>query len=160
MGARLGRLGPITVGVRRPESNALVWGPAVDLDDLLRSLREYGIQPRVPDAAEFARRNQVLLLRHETSETPIDLSLAWLPFEHEALTRAEAADFHGVEIPIATPEDLVIQKAVAFRFRDRDDIERLLVLHGQTMDLERVRRVVAEFAAILEYPNASRTSTT
>lgn len=54
--------------------------------------------------------------------------------------------------PFAWAEDLVIYKAVAWRERDRTDIERLLVLHGRAIDLDRVRRVVREFAEALEDP--------
>lgn len=119
---------------------------------MIDQLREYGLAPRIPDTAQFARDHQVFLLEHAVTGTPIDLSLAWLPFEHDALTRAALVDFHGVQIPLATPEDLIIQKAVAFRSRDRDDIERLLIVHGDAIDLVRVRTIVADFADILDDP--------
>lgn len=54
---------------------------------------------------------------------------------------------------LAVPEDLVIYKALAWRDRDRSDIERLLVLHGQEMDLSRIRSMVEQFAEILEDPS-------
>ena len=47
-------------------------------------------------------------------------------------------------------EDLVIYKLVASRPRDLDDAEALLALHGSAMNLSRVRKVVAEFSALLE----------
>lgn len=53
---------------------------------------------------------------------------------------------------MARAEDLVVYKAVAWRERDRTDIERLLILHGDTIDLDRVRGLVAEFAAMLDDP--------
>ena len=43
-------------------------------------------------------------------------------------------------------------KAVAWRDRDRADIERLLVLHGPKIDLDRIRRLVREFSEMLESP--------
>ena len=39
---------------------------------------------------------------------------------------------------------------IASRPRDLDDAEGLLSLHGSTMDLGRVRALVAEFAAMLD----------
>jgi hypothetical protein len=39
---------------------------------------------------------------------------------------------------------------VAARPRDLEDVENLLLVHGRTMDLRRVRAVVADFAAVLE----------
>jgi hypothetical protein len=59
----------------------------------------------------------------------VDITFGWLPFEREALDRAERLDLGGVVMPVARPEDLVIYKAVAWRDRDRADIERLLALH-------------------------------
>jgi predicted nucleotidyltransferase len=61
-------------------------------------------------------------------------------------------DFGGVAIRVAAVEDLVVYKAVAWRDRDRTDIERLLVRHGTAIDLARVRAVVEEFATALEEP--------
>jgi len=42
----------------------------------------------------------------------VDLSLAWLPFEHEALRRATSVDFGGVRLPVAAVDDLIVLKAV------------------------------------------------
>jgi hypothetical protein len=80
------------------------------------------------------------------------LSLAWLPFEMEALGRAELLQLRGVEVPVARAEDLVLYKAVAWRDRDRSDIERLFELHGDQIDLDRVRSVLAQFSEALEQP--------
>jgi hypothetical protein len=55
----------------------------------------------------------VFLLRHTPSGTPIELTLAWLPFEAEALDRATREPFAGLSVRVATPEDLIIFKAVA-----------------------------------------------
>lgn len=51
---------------------------------------------------------------------------------------------------ITQPEDLIIFKAVAWRPVDQQDVERLLVLHGGQIDLERVRRHVRELGDALE----------
>lgn len=57
-----------------------------------------------------------------------------------------------MKISVATPEDLVIYKALAWRDRDRYDIEQLLTLHGDRIDLERVRTFIRELAQILDAP--------
>src|SRR5262249_2445615 len=110
------------------------------------------IRPRVADVLEFAERSQVLLLEHETTHVTLEISLALSPFEREALKRAMAVDFGGVSIQVAIPEDLVIYKVLAWRDRDRYDIEQLLTLHPDHIDLERVRAFVHEFAQILDTP--------
>jgi hypothetical protein len=132
--------------------DATVWGEHVDLEDLLAVLARHEIVGRIPDAATFARERQVLLLRHSPTSTPMELSLAWLPFEQEALRRADLLDVSGIEMPVAAAEDLVIYKTIAWRDRDRADVERLLHAHPDRIDLSRVRRVIAEFAAALDEP--------
>ena len=98
------------------------------------------------DAEAFARQREVLLLRHDPTGVQLEIGVAWLPFEWDALQRATMVDFGGVKIPVATPEDPVVYKAVAWRDRDKSDIERLLVLHGRSMNLERVRAIVKQFS--------------
>jgi len=111
-----------------------------------------GIAPRVDDARAFAIERQVLLLRHEASKMPLDVALAWLPFEHEALARATLVDFGGFHATVARAEDLIVYKSIAWRERDRTDIERLLALHRDEIDLSRVRNLLAQFAAALDAP--------
>jgi hypothetical protein len=153
-GMIIGGIAVIARGVPRltVDADATVWGEQVDLDDLVQILDQHQIVPRIQDALNFARQRQVLLLRHDPSGTPIEVSIAWLPFEKEALGKATLIRFAGTEIPVATAEDLVIYKALAWRDQDRYDIERLIVLHGKTMDLERIRSFVEQFAEILEDP--------
>lgn len=55
-----------------------------------------------------------------------------------------------MNVTVAQAEDLLVYKAIAWRDRDRADIERLLVRHERTIDLERVRGLVEEFARVLE----------
>lgn len=123
---------------------------ADDPQELMAAFQREGIVGRVPDVISFARKNRVLLLEHEASQIPIDLTLAALPFEAEALSHREVVRFGRIDVPVPRVEDLVIYKLVAARPRDLDDIERLLELHRAVVDLGRVRRIVREFALALE----------
>ena len=150
----IGGIAVIARGVPRQtvDIDAAIWAETLDPQEVVARAAEHRLVPRTEDAVDFARQHQVLLLRHEPTRIPVDLSLAWLPFERLALARAEPVDFGGVSIRVATAEDLVIYKAVAWRDRDRTDIERLLVRHGDTIDIARVREIVGEFALALEEP--------
>ncbi|MBI4871005.1 MAG: hypothetical protein HY814_05510 [Candidatus Riflebacteria bacterium] len=106
----------------------------------------------MPDAFAFAKRHQVLLLRHDPLGTPVDLSLAWLPYEREAIARATPVEMSETSVPTASPQDLIIYKAVAWRIQDQRDIEKLLLLHGRSIDLVNIRTRVREFAELLEAP--------
>ncbi len=150
----IGGIAVIARGVPRVtrDVDATIAGEATDLPALLAVLERQGIRPRIDDAVAFARETQVLLLRHEPTGVDVDLSLAWLPFELEALARAETIDLARTRVRAARPEDLVIYKAIAWRPQDQQDVERLVALHAASMDLTRVRRVVRELAAALDEP--------
>lgn len=153
-GMLIGGIAVIARGVPRTtrDVDATVSADSCDIDALLRIFEQHEVQPRINDAKAFAQANQVLLLRHAPSGVDVDVSLAWLPFELEALGASEVLSIGGAPVPVARPEDLVIYKAIAWRPQDQQDVERLLALHGARMDLARVRRIVAELAAALEEP--------
>jgi hypothetical protein len=150
----IGGIAVIAAGVPREtvDIDATVLGRSATLDDTVAALSRHGITPRVDDAIQFARERQVLLLRHVSGVT-MELSFAWFPFEEEALSHALQATVQSVSVRLARPEDLIIYKAAAWRDRDRSDIERLLVLHIDEIDLDRVRTLVGEITAALGEPN-------
>jgi Nucleotidyl transferase of unknown function (DUF2204) len=157
-GMIIGGIAVIARGVPRltVDADATVWGEEIGLDDLVEILGRHQIVPRIKDALDFARRRQVLLLRHDPTGTPIEVSIAWLPFEKEALEKATPVRFAGIEIPVVSAEDLVIYKTLAWRDQDRSDVERLMVVHSKTMNLERIRSFVEQFAQILEDPQRTQ----
>ncbi len=150
----IGGIAVIAHGVPRVtrDIDATIAAAANPVPALLAAMAARGIEPRIDDAVSFAAGSGVLLLRHRPSGVDIDLSLAMLDFESEALRRAQTAFVEGVRLRLARPEDLIIYKSAAWRPQDQQDIERLLALHGGTMDLDRIRRVTAEIAAALETP--------
>jgi len=119
--------------------------------DFVQAAEDFGIRPRIPDALAFAAESRVLLLRHEPSGIDLDVSCGLLAFEEEAVRRARAVEVAGEMIPLPTPEDLIIMKAVARRTRDLADIEAILDAHS-SLDLDRVRVTVRAFADVLELP--------
>jgi hypothetical protein len=137
--------------------DATVLAAAIDPEKLVATSAMFGIVPRIDDVVAFAQRNQVLLLRHAPSSVPLDVSLAWLPFEEEAIHAGQQIDYAGVAIRVPRPEDLVIYKVVASRPRDIDDAEKLLLLHGRTVDVGRMRRIVSQFCDALEDRSRERT---
>ncbi|MEK7831855.1 MAG: nucleotidyltransferase, partial [Acidobacteriota bacterium] len=74
-----------------------------------------------------------------------------LPFEEEMIARAKELVIGSVRIKVASPEDLIITKAVAHRPRDIADIEAILNIQPN-LDFERIRFWVSQFAEALEMP--------
>ncbi len=111
----------------------------------------HGFLPRRADALAFARETRVLLVRHGESGIDLDLVFGSLPFEKEAAIRAKWVDLGGVAIPLSSPEDLIIMKAVAHRPRDLEDIAAILAAQPG-LNVRRVRRWLREFSGALEMP--------
>jgi hypothetical protein len=132
-GMLIGGIAVIARGVPRTtrDVDATVSGERSHLDDVLRILEVHELLPRIVDARTFAEANQVLLLRHAPSGVDVDLSLAWLPFELEAIDAAEELSIGKARVRVARPEDLVIYKAVAWRPQDRQDVEPRLLARAQ-----------------------------
>lgn len=77
--------------------------------------------PRIADAAEFALRRRVLLIKAKNGKD-IDISLGGFPFEEETVRRARSFEFaKGVTLPICSAEDLFVMKMFAGRGKDIDD---------------------------------------
>lgn len=111
----IGGIALIARGVRRltTDIDAVVRGDLVDISRLLTVLARNAIVPRIEDAAEFAEQNLVLLVRHRPTGVDLDLSFAWTSFELEAIEARALARYGTQSAPMATPEDLVILKAMA-----------------------------------------------
>ena len=121
--AIIGGIAVISRGVPRGtrDVDATLWGPDLDLPAVAKALGAAGFKPRIEKAEEFARQRQVLLLNHTASGTPVDLMLAWLPFEQEAIERAERIELAGIKVPVATAEDLIIFTGEEHGFFDLAD---------------------------------------
>ncbi len=124
----------------------------VDAEALIESGAAFGFLPRIEDAVDFARKTRMLLLRFVEGNIDIDLSLGALPFEYEVIERSSMLDVSpGVSICVASPEDIIVMKAIAGRGRDVMDIENIIQANPN-LDIERIRRWVREFSAVLEMP--------
>lgn len=113
--------------------------------------KEYGFHPRIEEALTFAQKNRVLLLNHQPSGIDIDVSFGALPFEDESVNRSIQVRIGSISIPLPTPEDLIVMKAIAHRPVDMADIQGILDAHPD-LNLQRIRQWVREFADVLEMP--------
>ena len=131
--------------------DALVLLDSIWWEEFLNGGQPFGFIPRIGDPLIFAQKSRVLLVTHNPSGIDIDISFGILPFEEEAVDRAVSTEVAGITIPLPTPEDLTIMKAIAHRPIDMADIQSLMDAHPD-IDMRRVRQWVKEFSDILEMP--------
>jgi hypothetical protein len=123
-----------------------------DIPQFLEEARQEGIEPRITNAADFAKKNRVFLLRHTPTATNIDISLGIMPFEQEVIERSSIQEFDdSLQVQLPTPEDLIIMKAIAHRPKDLEDI-RTLSAKYTSLDFARIERWIKDFSEILETP--------
>ncbi len=67
-------------------------GAEIEVGQLIAELQRAGIAPRIEDALGFVAQSQMLLACHVETGVEIDISLAWLPFELEAMAAAGPAN--------------------------------------------------------------------
>jgi predicted nucleotidyltransferase len=132
--------------------DAVTWLDLADATEFVKSGARFGFFPRISDPIEFALKSRVLLLQHNQTKIDVDISLGALPFEQELIERAIEFTTPELTVRVATPEDLIITKAVAHRKRDLLDIDNLVSVYPN-LDLARIRHWVGQFAAVLESPD-------
>lgn len=123
-----------------------------DIPQFLEAAKQEGIEPRIENAVDFAKKSRVLLLHHIITDTNIDISLGILPFELEVIERSSIQEFDdSLQVRLPTPEDLIIMKAIAHRPKDLEDIRTLAVKYTN-LDFARIEFWIKNFAELLEMP--------
>ena len=93
----------------------------------------------------------VAIFRNEDVEPPyrqVDLLLAGTDFETQAVRGAVRRPLAGTDAPVVRREDLVIYKLVAWRRRDRQDVEDVMATAeaaGEDLDVDHLRRWAEEW---------------
>jgi predicted nucleotidyltransferase len=120
-----------------------------------RSLAEARFKPyRRP---WLGRAESVLIISLEVApDMIVDMLVTVLPYEEQAIGRAEMIEVEGLSLPICTAEDLIVHKAIADRPKDWLDIEKILLRQGGRLDVEYVRAWLIQFADALEKPKLVR----
>lgn len=135
---------------------AVVWGrprltadfdvtvqlPDEHLDAFVADMTAAGFQLRVADAREFVRRARILPFVHAPTGVPLDLVLAGPGLEEVFLRRVRWMDLAGRQIPVISPEDLVITKILAGRPKDIEDVQGVLAARAAALDLGWVREAL------------------
>jgi len=101
----------------------------------------------VQDPMTFVSETRVLPIL--VRDVPVDLIFAALPYEEEAIARAQTIHLQSGSVRICSPEDLILHKIVSPRERDRQDIEGVFRYRHANLDYEYLDPRVEELAAAL-----------
>lgn len=98
--------------------------PPAKISELIDNLTRAGFKMRVDDPYEFAEMSAVIPVVSPHG-FPVDVVVGHSGLERQILSRARLHTVGDVEIPVATPEDLVISKLLAGRPKDLEDVRNL-----------------------------------
>ena len=110
--------------------------------ELVMALEANGLRLRVTGTDDFVARTRVLPFVHSPTRLPVDVVLGGPGIEELFLQRAEVHPIEGIQVPIATVEDVVTMKILAGRPKDLDDAEGMLRARSDEIDLGHVRRTL------------------
>lgn len=113
-----------------------------EMERVLPHLETAGFDPRPERPLEFVVKTRILPLIHQPTGMPVDLVCGGPGLEMEFLANARRIDVAGLEIPVISPEDLVIAKVLAGRPKDMEDAESVVLEQADDLDLGRVREVL------------------
>ena len=110
-------------------------------DDFVAATLAAGFDLR-SDWRDFVARTRVLPLLHRATQMPLDVVLAGPGLEEDFLERAVVVTLAGMEVPVITPEDLVVTKLLAGRPKDVEDVRGILEERNERLDLVRLRSLL------------------
>ncbi len=110
-------------------------------------------QARIENAAAFALRNRVLLLKSKIG-IGIDIALGALPFEKQSVLRASDYEYApGIFLHTCSAEDLIVSKVFADRDHDWIDVKMILVRQGKSnLDWRYILRQLKPLCALKGQP--------
>lgn len=107
---------------------------------------------RIENAADFAARTRVVLLRSE-QDVGIDIVLAGLPFEARVIGRSTPWSLgNSSTLRTCSAEDLLVMKVFAARDKDWADVTSILERQGQKLDLGQIRSELRPLLEAKEQP--------
>lgn len=79
-------------------------------------------------------------------QVAVDLMACNSDFLREAAWRAQQTRFCGLQVPVATPEDVILFKVAAWREKDVPDARAVVLRHSERLDRQYLRRWTAWLA--------------
>ncbi len=106
-------------------------------------------------ARPHAPQNSFIVARI-IKDVTVDFMLTIPGYEEGIIERAVRRDIGGWQIWICSAEDLIIQKIVAGRGKDIEDVQYILVAQYGRLDDHYIKKWLTEFEKALENPNLKK----
>jgi predicted nucleotidyltransferase len=123
--------------------------------DILAVAKASGLKVLVENVSDFVHQTLILPCQQSPTGIRVDFIFSFSPYEQQALQRARIVEIRQARVRFASLEDLIIHKIFAGRPRDLEDV-RIILLKNQSVDIDYIRRWLAEFEQALNEPYSER----
>jgi hypothetical protein len=123
-----------------------------ELQRLLAALPSNTFHPLPGNIEDFVNNNWVLPVEHRQSKSRIDFIFSITPFEREAILNSREIEVAGMPVKYISPEDLAVQKIIAGRPRDIEDVIGIMNQLGKTFNIKKVEQDLKSLAEETENP--------
>ncbi|MDI6641663.1 MAG: nucleotidyltransferase, partial [Elusimicrobiota bacterium] len=106
--------------------------------------KKFKVLPK--DIEKFVRETSVLPLEYVETGVRVDVIFSITPFERKAIEKAKEIIIEGVPVRYILPEYLVVQKIIAGRARDIEDVKDIIEIQGKKININRIEKLVRIFA--------------
>jgi hypothetical protein len=118
------------------------------IEEFIKILKLYGFKISEHSKEKIILRLKRLLpvkirFKHNFS---VDLRLASYSIDMDAIKRAIAVKIFGMNLSIATPEDIIVYKIARFEDIDKADIKGIISRFGEKLDLDYIRNSAKKLA--------------
>jgi hypothetical protein len=103
----------------------------------VRELDKAGFSPRFTDEA-FIAATRVIPVVHRATKLPVDLVLAGPGLEQRFLDEVQLQRIGKRDIPMLSPENLIVTKLLAGRPKDLEDVRELVASRRSALDHGRI----------------------
>lgn len=122
--------------------------PDSDYESLRLTLTKAFPEPGRPDLPMYP-----LIVSAKVGEIIFDFLLSTPGYEEQLVKRAIRHKFEDLSLWICTAEDLIIQKTIAGRSKDWQDIEGIVIEQNTKLDQNYLEDWLSQFAEVLDNPD-------
>jgi predicted nucleotidyltransferase len=128
-----------------------VWVESSDLEHRVAQLCAR-LDPLPANPLEFVARTRTLPV-NTSQGVRADIIFAVLPFEREAIARAQPKETGGRKVPVVSIEDLVLMKLISEREKDQEDAHQLLARFSNSIDRGYLEPLLTDLSEVLARPD-------
>lgn len=122
-----------------------------DMEAFLLAAKKHGFDVHLENHFKKLKMSKILKLRME--DYSVDFVIGETFFDESAFRRKKKVKFAGIDIFIASSEDLILYKLISKRHIDLADIERIILANKKNLDRSYITAMADKLSVELDMPH-------